>query len=228
MFCSQLAIGWTNDYLDRGADRRYQREKPVPAGRLDERLLPPLIVVVLLASLMIGVALGALPLLFLIIGTSCGLAYDIGLKRTRWSWAPYLVAFAVLPPFVWSGMDVYRDELLVLYAAGAPIVPAIHLANALPDVEPDAATGARGSAVRLGRQESIRVMAGLLALPGVALAVSSAFVAYEAEVLGITLAAYVVLLAGGALSYARRRDEAAFRFVALAGVVFTTGLLSAL
>jgi 4-hydroxybenzoate polyprenyltransferase len=166
-------------------------------------------------------------LLLLVIGTSCGLAYDFGLKQTRWSWTPYLVAFAVLPPFVWSSMDVYRDELLVLYAVGVPIVPAIHLANALPDVGADAATGARGSAVRLGRSASLRLIAALLALPVVILLLSSVFLGYDLPVVGVTLAAYAVLLAGAAWSYTRRRDEAAFRFVALAGVVFTTGWLSA-
>ncbi len=38
MFYSQLAIGWSNDYLDRDSDAVYQPSKPIPSGLVDPRL----------------------------------------------------------------------------------------------------------------------------------------------------------------------------------------------
>src|SRR3954453_23891604 len=40
MFFAQLVIGWTNDYVDRAADARFQPTKPVPSGRVNARLIP--------------------------------------------------------------------------------------------------------------------------------------------------------------------------------------------
>jgi len=51
MLLSQLAIGWSNDYLDRGRDSLFQPAKPVAAGVVDPRVLPPLVVAVLATSL---------------------------------------------------------------------------------------------------------------------------------------------------------------------------------
>jgi hypothetical protein len=60
---------------------------------VEARLLPPAIALALVAVAIAGVVLGAWPLLMLVVGTACGLACNLGLKGTRYSAVPFLVAF---------------------------------------------------------------------------------------------------------------------------------------
>ena len=231
MLLSQLAIGWTNDYRDREHDRLHQPAKPVPAGLVPARLLPWAASAAVAASLAVGVPLGALPLLFLVAGTAAGLAYDLGLKDTRLSWLPYVVALSVLPPFVWASLDVFRDEFLWLYPVAAPLAVAAHLANVLPDLETDTAAGRRSLAVALGRDGSLRLLAGCLVAPLAVLALSLLWLAYETSLLLPGLVVYL-LLASAALvllrrGSGRRGDVGAFRLVVLVSVLFAAGWLAA-
>jgi 4-hydroxybenzoate polyprenyltransferase len=55
---SQLAIGWSNDYLDRESDAVYQPSKPVPSGLVDARRMPMAIGLALAGCLATGTVLG--------------------------------------------------------------------------------------------------------------------------------------------------------------------------
>ena len=227
MLLSQLAIGWTNDYRDRDADRLYQPSKPVPSGLVDSRWLPKACVLVLMGSLAVGVTLGVVPLALLVVGTAAGLAYDFGVKDTRWSWLPYVVALAVLPPFVWSALDLFRRDFLWLYAVGPPLAVAAHVANVLPDIDADRAAGRRGIGVVLGRSRALALLAVCMLAPLVVLAVTALWVRYDAAVLAVTVAVYVALAGAAAAAYRGRREALAFRCVVLAAVVFAGGWLAA-
>ena len=242
MLGSQLAIGWSNDYLDRDADAQHQPWKPVVRGEIDSAKMPFAIVAALSISLAAGVTLGWLPLLLLVIGTSAGLSYNLWLKSSRLSALPYLVALGVLPPFVWTALDVYEDDFLGLYLVATPLALGAHLANVLPDVRSDGAQGRTTLAVALGVRRSLVVLAlSLLApLPLIVVAQlaledrgqSESF--YDGSVLIPVLVAYVVLVSiVGALhvsSFLRRsRDKLvwAFRCVVVASVLFAVGWLAA-
>jgi 4-hydroxybenzoate polyprenyltransferase len=227
MLLSQLAIGWTNDYVDRESDRRVQPSKPIASGRVDARKMPVAIAAVLLGAFVIGVALGPLPLLFLAIGTAAGLSYDLWLKQSVWSWAPYVVAFCVLPPYVWTSLDLYRPELLGIYAIALPLAPAVHIANVLPDIEADAATGRRNLALTLGRARALRVIAICLLQALVLAVLLSPVIDYDATLLGATVLVYLVILGVAAVCYLRRLDVMAFRAVVVAAVLFAGGWLAA-
>jgi len=41
-------------------------------------------------------------------GMACGLAYDLGLKRTRFSVVPYLIALPLLPLWVWTALGRFH------------------------------------------------------------------------------------------------------------------------
>jgi 4-hydroxybenzoate polyprenyltransferase len=229
MALSQLAIGWSNDYLDRETDAVQQPWKPAPSGLVRAGQMPPAIGVVLVASLAVGAWLGLTPLLLLMAGTACGLAYNLGLKDTRLSGAPFVLGLALLPAYVWTSLDVYRNDFLWLYGVGTPLALAAHLANTLPDIEGDTAAGRRGLAARLGRRASIVTVAACLVL-----GLLTAFLAQDAgESLrdGLLVSAlYAVLSVAGLLAYVpgtRRGDVWAFRLVAVAGVVLATGWLAA-
>lgn len=227
MLFSQLAIGWTNDYVDRETDRRHQPSKPIASGRVNATAMPLAILAVLAGVVAIGAVLGPLPLLFLVIGTGAGLSYDIWLKQTHWSWAPFIVAFAVLLPYVWSSLDLFREELLAIYLIGLALVPAVHIANVLPDIEADAAVGRRNLALIWGRSLAIRIIAVLLLTPLLLTLLSLSVIDYNTTLLGVVVLVYAGLLAATALCYLRGLDRAAFQAMVAASVLFAGGWLAA-
>jgi 4-hydroxybenzoate polyprenyltransferase len=242
MLGSQLAIGWSNDYLDREVDALYQPWKPIARGEIQAQRVPLAIVCALLVSLAAGVSLGWLPLLILAIGTSAGLAYNLWLKASRFSALPYLVALGVLPPFVWTALDVYQDDFLGLYLVATPLALAAHLANVLPDVSSDRAQGRATLAVALGIPRSLIVLAVSLLLPLPLVAAARAALDdsgepagfYDEFVLVPAVVAYVLLVsttgalyAAGFVSQSREKLVWAFRFVVVAGVFFAVGWLAA-
>ena len=231
MFYSQLAIGWSNDFIDRESDAVHQPWKPIPMGAVDAMLLQWAIVVALIASALEALSLGLAPFLLLVAGTAAGLAYNAGIKSTRFSAVPFIVAFAVLPPFVWISLDVYRDEFLLLYPIGAPLALAAHLANQLPDLEADSAAGRNNIVVTLGRRRTLACIFLTLLAPFIALDISLIWLHYDPASLSATLVVYVSLIVAVGLIYARANDRDgyvwAFRLVALAAVLFAGGWLAA-
>lgn len=230
MLFSQLAIGWSNDYLDREVDAVHQPSKPVAAGLVDERLMPPAILVALVVSGMTGAVLGTWPFTLLAVGTVCGLAYNFGLKATRVSPIPFVVAFAVLPLFVWSALDVYRDEFLALYAIGLTLPVAAHVANVLPDIEADRGQGRMTVAVVLGRSAAITLTTACQLFPLVLTMLSQLWLDYDIAILIPALALYAFLSLAALVMYRRNsrpNDAMAFRCLALASVIFAFGWLAA-
>jgi 4-hydroxybenzoate polyprenyltransferase len=234
MLGSQLAIGWSNDYLDRESDGMHQPWKPVAQGLVDATKLPPAIAAALVVSAVAGVALGWDAFALLVVGTSAGLAYNLWLKRTPLSGLPFLVALGVLPPFVWAALDVYQDDFLGLYLVATPLAITAHLANVLPDLESDRTQGRKTLAVWLGPLGTVVVLAGsMLSVLPLTTAVGATFVEYDTELLAPVLAVYVLLAAvavllsaSGVRSSSRERLVWAFRCVVVASVVFVGGWLA--
>ena len=160
----QLSIGWSNDLVDLQRDRAVGRtDKPLATGALDERLVRVACAVAVVAtvvlSLLVGLVAGAVQL----VTVASGWAYNLGLKSTIWSWAPYAVAFGALPAFVSLADDSSALPPWWLVAAGALLGVGAHLVNVLPDLADDAATGVRGLPHRLGARRSSALAAGVLA-----------------------------------------------------------------
>ena len=159
----QLSIGWSNDLVDAARDRAVGRtDKPLATGELDPRLVRVACTLAVLAtvplSLLCGVVAGSVPL----VTVASGWAYNLGLKSTAWSWAPYAVAFGALPAFV-ALVDNPSDlPPWWMVAAGALLGVGAHLVNVLPDLADDAATGVRGLPHRLGARRSSVLAAAVL------------------------------------------------------------------
>lgn len=230
MLASQLAIGWSNDYLDRHLDAIHQPWKPIPSGRLDPRRVPLAILVALAFSLAAGAALGLLTLLFLLLGTAAGLVYNLALKDTRLSPVPYLVALAVLPPYIWAATDTFRTEFLALYPVTASLPVAAHIVNVLPDLQTDRLAGRGTLAVALGRGRSLAVLAVCLLIPPIAVLLSIPWIEYEVLLLGSAVAGYagLVSLALFLLRFRSGRDSDvwAFRLVVAGSILFAVGWLA--
>ena len=171
-FCAgQLATGWSNDWIDRDRDRRTGRsDKPLVQGSLTPGTLRTAAGLATAACVPLSLALGWRAGLAHLVALASALAYNAGLKAGPLSFLPYAVSFGLLPHVVTLAAPGGRPAAWWACAAGALLGVGAHLANALPDLEGDVATGVRGLPHRLGRPRATALMAGLLLLATAVLA----------------------------------------------------------
>jgi 4-hydroxybenzoate polyprenyltransferase len=155
VFAGQLSIGWSNDAIDAERDARSVRsDKPVATGAIPRATVAMASVAALLVttglSLATGLVAGAVHLLFV----ACGWAYNLGLKRTVFSFVPYAIGFAALPSYVVLALPGGASVPWWLATAGGLLGVGAHLVDVLPDVDADLATGIRGWPHRLGRRRA--------------------------------------------------------------------------
>lgn len=160
----QLTTGWTNDWHDRERDLAAGRtDKPVglPAPVLGRAAL-----VAAVACVPLSLAMGGRAGAWHLVAVASAATYNLRLKSTVLSWLPYAVSFALVPSVVTLGVGTWAPWWAS--AAGGLLGVGAHLANTLPDLEDDLATGVRGLPHRLGRRSS-GVLAALLLLAATAL-----------------------------------------------------------
>jgi hypothetical protein len=58
--------------------------------------------------------LGLVTTALAVLGTGVGIGYNVFLKRTAWSWLPYLIALPLLPIWVWTALRGWEARLLWL------------------------------------------------------------------------------------------------------------------
>ncbi|MFG2576702.1 UbiA family prenyltransferase [Streptomyces sp. NPDC048481] len=169
VFTGQLTIGWGNDLLDRGRDRAVGRlDKPLAVGSLPSGRAARALAAAAAACLVLSALAGwRTALVNATLATGAGHAYNLGLKATAWSWAPYACAFGALPSLVTLTGPERCWAPLWTAGAGALLGVGAHLLNALPDLADDERTGVRGLPHRLGERRS-RVLAAVL-LPAASL-----------------------------------------------------------
>ncbi len=112
------------------------------------------------ACVVLSLSLGLLPGLIHLGCVASAWAYNLGLKSTVWSWAPYAVSFGGLTAVV-----SYADDAAPpwWWPVGAALLGVgAHLLNVLPDLDDDAATGVRGLPHRLGPRWIAPVAAAVL------------------------------------------------------------------
>ena len=231
MLCAQCAIGVANDYFDRDLDAASKPWKPVVAGLVAPRTALTLAVAFAFAAAALGATLGVGSFLLAMLGMSCGLAYDIRLKRTILSAIPYVIAIPTMPIWVWLTLGVWGPVLWWLLPLGGLIGLALHVANTLPDIDADVAHGIAGLAHRLGARISILLawasFAGALTL-SVGLA---PFIGYEMRFYAPALAVGLAALTASAVAFGARRDEFALRLgfsaLSIASAALAVGWLAA-
>ncbi|MFM8895712.1 MAG: UbiA family prenyltransferase [Actinomycetales bacterium] len=160
----QLSVGWSNDAHDADLDRVSARlDKPAATGQVRTGVLWVL-AAIMLAGSVVGSwwVAGWLGGTFHIVALVAAWAYNLGLSRTVWSGAAYLVAFGCVPAFLAYGLDGQPPaRWLVLVAAMIGLSG--HLANAGGDIQADAEAGQGGLAVRLGARSSFTLCWTVLA-----------------------------------------------------------------
>ena len=178
MTALQLGIGAVNDLIDAPRDAGHKPGKPIPAGLVSRRLAAS----IALGAFGLGIALaapaGPIVLGLALVVIAIGLAYDLRLKGTAWSWLPFAVGIPILPVFGWAGATGGLDPVfMVLVPAAVAGGAALAIANSLVDVDRDRAAGVSSVAVALGEGTARTV--GVVLLVGIVLAA-----AISAAVLG--------------------------------------------
>jgi len=114
MLLVQFWVGVVNDLCDRDLDAATKPWKPLVAGRVPPPCAVALAVGLLLAAAALVVPLGAGPTALLGAVAVVALAYNVRLKRTRWSFLPYVAFFPLIPLYAWaaSGRSLARYEPL--------------------------------------------------------------------------------------------------------------------
>ncbi|MEO3884475.1 UbiA family prenyltransferase [Nonomuraea sp. B5E05] len=147
----QLSIGWCNDAIDAERDAAAGRSgKPVAGGTVSARAVRIAALVALACCVPLSLASGWLAGALHLVGVLAAWGYDLGLKATLLSWAPYAVGFGVLPAFVTLGLPGEPWPAWWAVLAAALLGVGAHLANVLPDIAGDLDTGVRGWPQRMG------------------------------------------------------------------------------
>lgn len=222
MLGGQIAIGASNEWVDRHADQLDKPARPIPSGLVTPNGALVFAAAGVLVMTLSGALLGWWELALLTAGSAAGLVYNFRLKRTPWSWLPYLVALPLLPTWVWLVMDAFQPLLLWLYPLGAAFVLAIHLSQTLPDISADSGRGEHGIAVVVGRQRAVSII--WIAAIGSTLAVAAGGLIASGNSLPALLAAIVVavILALG-WSAGERLHPHLFKVLTSCAVILSAG-----
>jgi 4-hydroxybenzoate polyprenyltransferase len=216
MALNQLSIGLSNDWLDAARDREAGRsDKPVASGEIPVAVVRGAAVSAAGLAVLLSLSLGIPFALAHLAALGSGWAYNAWLKHGRLSPLPYLVAFGVLPMLATLALPNPALAAWWAVAAGSLLGLAAHVANVLPDLADDAATGVRGLPHRLGRVGA--TVLGGVALAGAAIALALGIgldspIAFAG--LALSLAASV-----GAVGSTLRGSRWGFRFVIVAALI---------
>jgi 4-hydroxybenzoate polyprenyltransferase len=138
----QLSVGLHNDLVDRQRDAAVGRtDKPLATGAVPVGAARAVLLVSLLACVVLSFSLGPAPAAAHLSAVAVAGAYNAGLKGTWLSWAPYALAFALLPVTVWLVSPIEALPPWWLILATALLGTGAHAANVLPDLADDRATG---------------------------------------------------------------------------------------
>ena len=165
VLAGQLSIGWGNDLVDVDRDRVVGRpDKPLARGDVSLETARAACGLALVATVVLSLACGPVAGLIHLGCVAAGWSYNLGVKATVLSWAPYAVAFAGLPVFITLAAPGAGAPPWWVPTAGALLGVGAHLLNVLPDLADDEATDVRGLAHRLGhRSASLLAVACLVA-----------------------------------------------------------------
>lgn len=157
MLFIQFSIGISNDLLDQVYDTRAKQHKPIPSGMVNPHMAVFLFVLLTSVAIILSLPLGFKQLWILLLGLSCGLAYNLGLKRTLFSWLPLSLAVPTLLLWVMSLTSNISSLLSWTYLIGLFLGPALNLANQIADAEAAAVSGEKSLIYYLGIKNSSRI-----------------------------------------------------------------------
>jgi 4-hydroxybenzoate polyprenyltransferase len=219
VLAGQLSVGWSNDAVDAARDATVGRQaKPVVGGSVRAERVRNAALVALTVCVPLSLAYDPLAGAVHLLGVAAAWWYNLRLKSTVLSWLPYAIGFACLPVFVALGLPGGPWPVWWVVVAAALLGIGAHLANVLPDIDADLATGVRGWPQRLG-PDRVRLL-----LPVPLVAATVLLVVGRTAVLGGVAVASAVLVSAGASALGSRRPRLPFLAAILVAAV-DVGLL---
>jgi 4-hydroxybenzoate polyprenyltransferase len=177
MTALQAGIGTVNDLADAPADRIAKPAKPIPSGLVPRRVAGAVALVAIGLGIALSAASGWGTVAIAFAGISIGLAYDLRLKGTAWSWLPFALGIPLLPIYAWyGGSGSLPAAFVILVPAAVAAGAALAIGNARADLERDRASGVRSIATALGPRKAWAAEVVILALVGILAVASSAVV----------------------------------------------------
>ncbi|OZM72022.1 ubiquinone biosynthesis protein UbiA [Amycolatopsis antarctica] len=210
VFAGQLSIGWSNDRLDAARDSASgRRDKPAAAGGVPLRLLTAAGGLALAAAAISSFLLGPRAGIAAMVLVASGWAYNLGLKATVWSGLTYAIGFGALPAVPYLAQPGQPWPPWWAPVTGALLGLGAHIANVLPDMADDIATGVRGLPHRIGPRGGVAVMTAAFTAASLVLVLGPPG---PPSWPGLLAAAVTLLLAGVAAVEGIRRPGRAFAF----------------
>lgn len=173
MLCYQFAIGVTNDIFDTGDDARAKPWKALARGLISRRAAVSLAAGLAALGIVVTAGLPFGSWLIGIAGLACGLAYDVHLKRTTWSWLPFAIAFPLIPIWVFTALEEWDGLLWWVLLLGPLLGLALHLAH------------------RLGAERAANLALGLVGLAGIV--ATLVLLVHDAPAQALTVGATVLI-----------------------------------
>jgi 4-hydroxybenzoate polyprenyltransferase len=164
MAAIQASIGVFNDIFDWKLDKAYKPWRAIPAGAISPRWAVVMASVLLFLGLLIAAAISFPSMILLLLGAGTGILYSARLKRTYFSWLPYVVDYPSLPVWVLVSLNRFDPCILIIYLLAGPFALAVHLCNQMRDFEQDEVMGMRGLVQHLGRERAISLCVVLFLL----------------------------------------------------------------
>lgn len=226
VLAGQLSVGWSNDWLDARRDAAVgRRDKPAADGRIAPATVRTAAVTALAACVPLSLAWGPAAGAGHLLTVASAWAYNLGLKATPWSWAPYAFSFGLLPMAIALALPARPVAAWWAVAAGALLGIGAHGLNVLPDLLDDVATGVRGLPHRIGaRATAIGSAAALLGATAlVVLATPGGLTPPRAGALAV---ATLLAAVGGGLALRERGGRTPY-LAAVAVAALAVGLLVA-
>jgi 4-hydroxybenzoate polyprenyltransferase len=151
----QVILGWHNDVVDAQRDREHARpDKPVALEHVDRGTVTFAIAVAVLAVVPLSIANGMeaglthLGILAVAMLTNAGV-----LRRSRFSYLPWMVTFGLFPAFLsyggWAGVGAGGPPTIALTLLAALLGIGVHVLRSLPGLVDDNKDGLRTFPLRI-------------------------------------------------------------------------------
>ena len=215
ILCGQASIGWANDYVDADRDRLVRRrDKPLVADDISTTTVGRAAVVALTLTVPLSLAVGWVAGAAHLAAVGSAWMYDLRLKQTWASWAPYALSFGLLPVIIAGALPGAPRPQALLVGVAACLGVAAHFANTVGDAADDERTGVRGLPQRIGPRASVVVAAVTVVVAAVLLVIATRGAAASIVAAGFAVAALpIATLTSG------RRHSAFGAVIAAAGAM---------